>query len=93
MSDVIVNVNVPFSATLMSFTLRLAVSSLVIVPLPWLSPMTMRVASVAPLNFASDRFTTNVSSLSTRESLLTVTVTVVLVVPAAMVAVWPLICV
>ena len=77
---------VPFSARLMSLTLRLAMSLLTIVAVPEASPMTTRVTSVAPLNLASDRFSVKVSSASTMASLLTVTVTVVEVEPAAMVA-------
>ena len=64
LSDVIVNVNVPFSATLMSFTLRLAVSSLVIVPLPdSVLPPPLNVTARPPAASAlSSRFSVSFSS-------------------------------
>ena len=60
LSELIVNVKVPFSLRLMSLTLIVAVSLFWMVAVPEPSPMTTRVASVAPLNFASDRLTVNV---------------------------------
>ena len=75
---VIVKVNAPSSARLLSSIDSTAVSLFTIVPKPLASPLVKvaRVASVAPPNFASVRVTLKVSSSSTMLSSLTVTVTV-----------------
>ena len=90
-SEEIVNTKlvVPLSVSSCETSLMeiIAVSSFSIVPRPVPSPITTRVASVAPSNFGSLRLTLKVSSISTSVSPVTATVTVVEVLPAVMVAV------